>query len=441
MSVAVQGARTSESSATLDRPFYFMAVLWGERFRRYFLEFCLASALAPGNIPALDASRHSKFLIVTRPEDWAEISGSEIFQLLKRYVEPVYVEIPPCPPGRSGYQHMSVGHRIACEMTHRDKAYAVVLTPDCMLSDGSVARLQELARSGAQLVVAAALRFGEEPFFAYLRDAAALPTENCRSQAPLAVTPRQMVHAAINGFHTETLAYEWDAPGLLAITPAAWWRVPGEDGVVLHCLSWAPLLLDYGAIGDHDASSLGQWTLDGDYLFRNSKEITRIHVVRDSDELFLASWGPLAEHALIKTRFPFDKLLAGYFFKQSFYSGFFDPLKRKLFFLPVRWHAKPLNDKWDAVEQHAMHELRRWVKPPDERDTIDFDGAPGGLRRLTAAAAKLPVSLLRLAAYAWMFRQRIGEYIGRVLCGDRELLARLAWFARSFVFGTDQHSR
>ncbi len=82
-----------------------------------------------------------------------------------------------------------------------------------------------------------------------------------------------MVYAAVNGFHSETLAYEWDAPGLMAISPAAWWRVPGEDGIVLHSLSWAPLLLDYGAIGDHDTSTFDQWTLDGDYLYNNTQSI------------------------------------------------------------------------------------------------------------------------------------------------------------------------
>ena len=168
----------------------------------------------------------------------------------------------------------------------------------------------------------------------------------------------------------------------MAISPAAWWRVPGEDGIVLHSLSWAPLLLDYASISDHDTSTFDQWTLDGDYLFNNFNNSKRIHVVQDSDEIFLASWGPLAERPVKKTRFPFDDRLAGLFFKQSFYSGFFDPLKRKLFFLPVRWHAKPLNAKWTAVEERAARELRRWVQPPDEAASdygiVRGDNAPTG---------------------------------------------------------------
>src|SRR5271168_391515 len=106
MSVEAQG--TASSPAALDRAFYFIVVLWGERFRKYFLDFCLASALSPGNIPTLQTTARSKFLIATRPEDWTAMRGSKMLQSLERYVEPVHIEIPPCPPDRSGYQHMSI---------------------------------------------------------------------------------------------------------------------------------------------------------------------------------------------------------------------------------------------------------------------------------------------------------------------------------------------
>lgn len=427
-----------QSPATRERPFFFIVVLWGERFRNYFLDFALASALSPGNIPALHASRGSKFLIATRPDDWEAMRDTTIFRLMERYIEPVFVEMPPCPPDRSAYQHMSIGHRLACEMAHRDKAYTVILTPDCMLSDGSVARLQELASDGTQLVLTAALRFGEEPFLEQLQKLGVLPHEHRRdSGTPLSISGAQMVHAAVNGFHTETLAYEWDAPGIMAISPAAWWRVPGEDGIVLHSLSWAPLLLDYGAIGDHDTSTFDQWTLDGDYLYNNTQSMNRVHVVQDSDELFLSSWGPLSEHAISKTRFPFERYLAGHFFKQSFYSGFFDPLKRKLFFLPVRWHSKPLNEKWNAVEQEAMRELLRWVIPPDQRPSPGTANDAG----LTEKIKGLPLSALRTVAYVWIFRRRIAQYFGRAIRGDRETIARIGWFMRTFMLGMKQRSQ
>ena len=437
MPVDVPSAGMSASSAgALDRPFYFFVVLWGERFRTYFLEYCVASLLSPGNIPALDTARRSKILIATRPEDWTAIAGSEIFRSLARYVEPVFIEIPPCPPGRSGYQHMGVGHRLTCEMAHRDKAYAVLLTPDCMLSDGSVARLQKLARSGAELVLTAALRFGEEPFLGQLKDIGVLPDESrSNGAAPLVITGRQMAVAAVNGLHSETLAYEWDAPGFLLVVPAAWWRVPDENGIVLHCLSWAPMLLDYGAIGDHDTSTFDQWTFDGDYLFNNSKNLKNIHVVQDSDEIFLASWGPLAENAIRKRHIPLiGKLIAKVQFGANYKSAFFDPFKRRLFFLPVRWHGEPLSDTWRQVEDRAMRDLLRYVTPPGQTLFGEGDGWGEKTRRVAGHAFAALFATLRPVFTVLSRPQAVWRKLRQAASGDRAAIRDLFWYLRLFGF-------
>jgi len=227
----------------------------------------------------------------------------------------------------------------------------------------------------------------------------------------------------------------------MVISPAAWWRVPGEDGIVLHSLSWAPLLLDYDAIAEHDTSTFDQWTLDGDYLFNNSKNIKKLHVVQDSDEMFLASWGPLGERPVRKTRFPFDRLIAGHFFKQSFYSGFFDPLKRRIFFLPVRWHSKPLNERWAGVERQAIGELHRWVEPPNQTVSMLPAHLPNRLQRFSDTAKNIAFAFLRSVAYVWIFRHRIGTHLGRLYRGDPGTMKRILWFVRSFMFGSARNSR
>ena len=149
----------------LDRPFYFIVVLWGERFRDYLLEYCVPSLLAPGNLPSLSTRQQSKFLIATTADDWATIKAAPIFGILSNYIIPEFIEIPPCPPDRSSYEHMGIGHKRACEIAYQNAAYAMVLTPDCMLSDGSVASLQRLANSGYELIIAPAVRFERSHFF------------------------------------------------------------------------------------------------------------------------------------------------------------------------------------------------------------------------------------------------------------------------------------
>jgi hypothetical protein len=46
---------------------------WGEEYRRYFLDFCLASLLAPGNIPAITDKTAAWLLIATNDRDWSAL--------------------------------------------------------------------------------------------------------------------------------------------------------------------------------------------------------------------------------------------------------------------------------------------------------------------------------------------------------------------------------
>ncbi len=422
--------------SVLDWPFYFIIVLWGERFCDYFLEYCVPSMLSPGNLPALSTSQPSKFLIATTAADWAALQSSPVFSAMAHYISAEIIEIPPCPPGRSSYDHMGLGHKLACERAFRNCAYAMVLTPDCMLSDGTISRLQELAHAGCELVVAAAIRFSEEAFLGHLRKLGVLPEAPSSTTAlPLVITGRQMAYAAVNGLHNEALAYEWDVPGFLVVVPAAWWRVPGEDGIVLHSLTWAPMLLDYGAIRVHDMSTLDQWTLDGDYLFNNAKGMTKIHVVQDSDELFLASWGPVDPDQVYKHRFPlFGKLGAKAQFGASFRSAFFDPFKRRIFFLPVRWHAEPLNRTWEGIEDRATRELLRYATPPGESLFFGTKNRVEKLHRLATRALTTSFIILRPLFIVIYYPRKIWQKLRQAARGDPASIRQLFWYFRLFGF-------
>lgn len=416
----------------LERGFHFIIVLWGERFRDYFLEYCLPSLLAPGNLPALRTRNASKFLIATRPDDWERMRSTAIFRLMEQYVTPVFLEIPPCPPGRSGCEHMGLGHKLACEHAFRDKAYAMVLTPDAMVSDGSIARLQELARDGFKLVQVAALRFGEEPFLANLRSVGAIPDRSRRDAGePLAIGARDMAWAAVNGLHRETLGYEWDGTYLVTNPAAAWWRVPGEDAMVIHSISWSPMLIDYAAVAAHDTSTFDNWTFDGDYIHRNFDRRAATYVVQDSDEVFLASWGPMAEGAtghrswnLLKVRTLRD-LVHGAQIRRLFNSHFSDPMKRELFFKPVRWHAKPLNGKWEEVERRSIETLQTYLGA-DADASFSLSVRQVGLKLLSRVWLGLFDPFWEL----WVYRRAAARRLSQILKGDRLALHRALWHVR-----------
>jgi hypothetical protein len=447
-------------SYLVERPFYFIVVVWGEDYTRCFLEYCVASLLAPGNLPCLRTRQRSKFLIATRPDDWRCMQTAAIFREAARYVDLVFLEIPPCPAGALGCVHMGKGHLLACRMAHRDKAYAIVFTPESIISDGTVRNLQAHAAAGVELVWVAALRFAEEPFLGHLKALGVLTAESrMNSGAPLVVSGRELVFAGINSMHSETLSYEWEASYFPNMPSAAWWRVPGENGIVLHSLSWAPFLLDFAAVKTHDSSALETWTIDGDYAFKNLGDDPKIHVVQDSDEMFYCSWSPLSDRAIkLQPRYTskfswMNSVKKIEEFSAAFYGSFYDPLKRKVFFLPVRWHANPITPKWRPTERKAQRALRRvWSKSrrralvsiarPWESGIMlwesGINGVVGFCNGIGSFCNGMGSFCDRIVLIGGGIRKNqhvIARRLKELLCGEPRARARIAWRIRqAFVF-------
>jgi hypothetical protein len=423
------------------RPFHFNVVFWGDRFREYLTEFCLPSLLSPNNIPALSGGRRNRFIFCTTPEDQAALRRTPIFALLDRHIEPHFIEIPPAPAGLSGCEHMGVGHKLAAEMTHREHGYGVFVTPDLMMSDGSVAALERYARAGHQVVLTVALRFGEEPLFEQLAALGAIREGRDLSPAgrPLAITGRQLVAAGIRSFHSETQRYEWESPSFTNFPCACWWRVPGEDGIVVHSLSWCPVLVDYAAVGRHDTSTLDTWTLDADYVYRNFGNSAGVHVVTDSDEIMLVSWAPLSDRPQSLSRNFLTTLpgiggwLKGAILRGAVTSGTFDPLKQRIFFLPVRWHSRDVTPAWAEIERGAARTLRRYLgdlTPGEANRGVPAPEARGAFGRAALGAlGRIWIVAADVAAHA----DRLTLRLAQVLRGDRAAAGRLWRRLRTIV--------
>ena len=400
------------------RSFYFYVVVWGEGYVDRLLNFCIPSLLAPGNLPSL-AGRQNKLLVVTPRPDWEHLNRSPVMRLLERYLEPVHLELPPAESGSSVYDRMSHGHKMATQAAFMAKAYGVFLAPDMMLSDGSVAAIQRHAQDGVQVVLTAALRYGEEPFFEHLAKVAGVTAQSRYGDEgrPLSITARQMAYAAVNGFHAETLRFEWDAPYFApfytGLPGVCWWRIPGEDGVLLHSSSWAPLLVDYAALAAHDSSTMDHWAIDGDYIHQNFGVNARIHVVQDSDEIMLVSWTPMAVLDLPRKpkallRLPLlGEFIKGCLLRDAFLGPYSDPLKRKIFFLPVRFHSADIHPAWRATEMRAQAVLDKYLTPHGSWLRILVMRVVGGINRLYV-----------LMVGRWANRRHVWEMIRKALQGD-----------------------
>ena len=355
-------------------PFYFICVFWGGRYWREFCRLCLASMLAPGNIPALDGAIRaaSRFVIVTTKVDWAALQDDPTFVLMKRYIEPLFIELPRPGADDNKMKIMSQGHALASEAAFRARACGVYLTPDLVLSDGSVVALQRLSRAGKKVVLCVAVRFTEEGCLPELEALGVM-----QPGAPMVLPARTLVGVALRNIHSETQQWEWKRSFFAKIPICPYWQVPGEEGIVMHSFSWAPLLVDYSALAEHDASTFEEWTLDGDYVHRNFGDHAdeAIHVVTDSDEITLVSFTREADlhydhksHWATSVPFiaPLTKLAL---VRNLYHSTTMDDLKRRIFDRAVRLHGGELNNAWKNTEKHAARRIAVATKGLAAQDT------------------------------------------------------------------------
>ena len=399
-----------------EKPFYIINVIWGEAFRNYLLEYCLPSLLAPGNFPALRSGGH-RLLFATTLEDWRVIQASPVVQALSRYAEPTFLEIPYPEPGVSGCVHMGIGHKLATARCFEDGAVGTLLTPDCLVSDGALAKLEALVDAGNEVVLTPAIRFTEEDLFAEMRAGGydRIGVSRAETGTPLTIPPREVVRMAVPSIHSQCRAFEFEAAFFGEEMPTApFWRVPHDGGIILHCLSWLAAALDYGAIREHSTTMLDETSIDGDYVFRNFGHQPKIHASRDSDEMMIISWAPreycakpMRPDPLRRNRFMLERI-NWRILKDAFNSEFFDDMKRGLFYEPARWHVHDIDEQWAPLEKRIARIIRR------EPDWID-----GLVRLRTAARPETHVSRW-VGAWRHTYRERLRP----ALRGDKELRRR-----------------
>lgn len=319
----------------IARPVDFGVVFWGREFREYFLEFCLASLLSPNNIPIVENRTDSRFLICTSREDWDCMQSHPLYRLLAQTIQPLWVELPSHSAGDTKIQRMSMGHKLMAELMHARQAYGSFIYPDTIFADGVVAEAQHLARSGKKVVLANCPRFANE------RLLTELTTQGVkRSGEPIVLQADELIGVTLSHIHSETLRYEWNAPYFYSRSPVAvWWRLPGR-AVLMYSTCWAPILVDYAGLSTHDTTMLTEWTIDGNYIYRNFPNRNDVHA---STTMTLISFTPESRLSYL----PLKRLRTDYvpglnrWFKEmnmrSFiFSGVMDPLKRELFAKPLQ---------------------------------------------------------------------------------------------------------
>jgi hypothetical protein len=437
-------------------PFYFIVTFWGERYRDWFCRFPLASLLSPNNIPALKNKDESRFLICTTHDDWEALQDEPNFRLLTSHIEPVFLELPLMPSTTHKYNRMSLGHEMLTQRCFEAGAVAIYTCPDTLIPDGCVAEAQCLVEEGARVVLCTAIRFELDGIEQELKRRGLL-----ESGKPITISRREAVAIGLHNLHSESQAGEWDVPYFGELNQAhgrnhfptcCFWRVPSEEGIYIVTHNWAPFVINYSGMDDHNVETFKHWAIDGDYIHKNFGDLRigqEIRVIEDSDNIVLIGMTPRDEMA-IKPRHHWWQSLPivgewskGFILNQAVFDYYTDSLRRSIYSKGVRWHTGDLSAKWEPVERRAqaiiaeymVHDLRplhMLVGLRSFRTSVRVLRSVGMVRMLWLSyifsfhAWLAPSTGVPLIAY--MQPARIASYIRvivRAACGDREELARI----------------
>ena len=405
-----------------------MVTFWGPTYRQYFVDRCLASLLAPGNLPQLRAEDGHRLLIATPPEDWEAIELLPIMRAVRRYVTPIHLDIGPphpTPPGsEAAILQQNRCHKLLLETAYSYRTYACMLWPDIIFSDGLGLSLLRWAAEGKQLVLFASLRHIQETVLDELAVRCLLPRDARPSLTckPLIIPPRLLADISVRHLHPEVAVYDFEDSRLPPCPPHLFARVAGDRGIVLHTFHGQQIMMDFAVLETHNTDCLVRGLFEDVYLDENFAGCEKIHIVRDSDEFGILSLTPSAvgsfsnRQAVARSKhrqaFALSWRLRAAMWHYTKENRF--RIRRDIFRKPFRWHTSDIDSVWTTREA----ELERITN----RVTADFYGSaderPGVRSRLSLSLWRLPGDLV--------YKFYISRYYLRIMI-DAALGNRATW--------------
>lgn len=187
-----------------DGPVLVSVAVWGKDYVSFFIDFCLPSLLAPGNLPWLRDRRGSRLILHTRVGDLDTLRDSTEFAELQSTIATDVRIIGESARAPHDVQHAC--HREAMHEADKYSAPMVFIAPDAIWSEGTFRRLDELLRADKRVVFLPNVRAVKED---------ALPTlQRMKNETGNSswLTPRALTRIAIDHLHPTSEEYFFE-PG------------------------------------------------------------------------------------------------------------------------------------------------------------------------------------------------------------------------------------
>jgi hypothetical protein len=176
--------------------------VWGMRYTRQFLEFCLPTLLAPGNIPALAQALPCTIVVMTSQRDEALIRGHSAW---RRLAEICRVEVQLIDDLITDGNH-STTITLAYARAVREAGAQMLdtcfifLVSDYLVADGALANVLTRMQAGASGVLACNFQIVAEDAVPFLR------RRIDSTRIEISLSPRELLRWALDHLHSATAA-------------------------------------------------------------------------------------------------------------------------------------------------------------------------------------------------------------------------------------------
>lgn len=298
LSAAYRSVRLLPVSGGRRRMLISLAV-WGDRYVELLTRYFIPSMLSPKNLPDLCQIREVHFDLYTTEKHADAIRRTVSFQRMTEFVQVQVIEFPQellADPeyDRSvdlRYRMFGGFHHASIERARALEADLMLITPDCVFTDGVVSRYARLVDDGYSAVFSYAIRTqaeGVRPTLDSLRD---------ESTQSLSLSPHAAVELnALNIHHSYKQYFLTKDNDGVPRGPSVF-LLPHDHGYYARVLHMHPMLLsadvlkkpvkfDYYTI---DSSALAE-------LFPTVAACERIKVIQDSDDGMVMEISHSADH-------------------------------------------------------------------------------------------------------------------------------------------------
>lgn len=250
--------------------------MWGEEYLQGYLNACLPNQLSLGNLGALSDDPDIRYTIYTSPTDALVLKNHPMYERLRQSVTVEIItfdDMVASSDWRVAFPLMARAHDHAFAQAAGNDDGVIILPPDQVYSEGTLAQVVRLARAGKRVVMIPECRLKKESFIPALRrrfaDEAGL----------IAPAQRELVALAMEHLHPVTESFFINSKRFNRAAYKIYWPIPGE-GLLSRCLTIHPILIRPLVKGIRVGHSF-----DSDFLANSCPDFRDYHLVRDSDEM------------------------------------------------------------------------------------------------------------------------------------------------------------